>query len=115
VRVRPHFVAHLALGAISLGVGAAHARGHSALAVAFWRAALLGLAAGVLGAIVPRRLARIERSAKLPEELGFALRDLDVRVFRELSGTSDLLKGLWARLLGPFSRSPIVLARVAVL
>jgi Fe-S-cluster-containing dehydrogenase component len=114
VRLRPHFIAHLAIGSLCLGVGAAHARGHSALALAFWGSALLGLAAGVLGAVVPRRLARIERSAKLPEELGSALRDLDARVFRELSGTSDLLKGLWVRLLGPFSRSPLVLARVCV-
>lgn len=114
VRVRPHFVAHLAIGAACLGVGAAHARGHSALALAFWGSALLGLAAGVLGALVPRRLARIERSAKLPEELGAALRDLDARLFRELSGTSDLLKGLWVKLLGPFSRSSLVLARVCV-
>ena len=113
-RVRPHFIAHLAIGATSLGVGLAHARGYSALALAFWGAALLGLAAGVLGALVPRRLARIERSAKLPEELGGALRDLDARVFRELSGTSDLLKGLWIRLLGPFSSSPFVLLRVCV-
>jgi Fe-S-cluster-containing dehydrogenase component len=113
-RLRPHFVAHLALGATSLGVALAHARGHSALALAFWGAAALGIAAGVLGALVPRRLARIERSAKLPEELGAALRDLDARVFRELSGTSDLLKGLWVRLLGPFSRSPLVLARVCL-
>jgi Fe-S-cluster-containing dehydrogenase component len=113
-RLRPHFVAHLAIGATSLGVGLAHARGHSALAIAFWGAALLGLAAGVLGVLVPRRLARIERSAKLPEELGGALRDLDARVFRELSGTSDLLKGLWVKLLGPFSRSPLVLAQVCL-
>jgi ferredoxin len=114
-RVRPHFVAHLAIGATSLGVGLAHARGSSALALAFWGAALLGLAAGVLGVLVPHRLARIERSAKLPEELGSALRDLDTRVFRELSGTSDLLKGLWVRLLGPFARSPLVLLRVCAL
>ncbi len=113
-RVRPHFVAHLAIGTKIHRIAPAHARGHSALAAAFWAAALLGLAAGVLGVIVPRRLARIERSAKLPEELGGALRDLDVRVFRELSGTSDLLKGLWARLLGPFSRSPIVLLATCV-
>ncbi|HEX4515699.1 MAG TPA: cyclic nucleotide-binding domain-containing protein, partial [Polyangiaceae bacterium] len=113
-RVRPHFVAHLAIGTTSLGVAAAHARGHSALALAFWGAALLGLAAGALGATVPRRLARIERSAKLPEELGSALRDLDARVFRELSGTSDLLKGLWSRLLEPFSRSALVLVATCV-
>jgi Fe-S-cluster-containing dehydrogenase component len=112
VRVRPHFVAHLAIGTTSLGVAAAHTRGHSALALAFWGAALLGLFAGVLGAFVPQRLARIERSAKLPEELAAALRDVDARVFRELSGTSDLLKGLWARMLGPFARSPFVLFRM---
>jgi len=114
VRVRPHFVAHLAIGATSLGVGLAHARGHSALAIAFWGAAFLGLFAGILGVLVPRRLARIERSAKLPEELGEALRDVDARVFRELSGTSDLLKGLWVRLLGPFAHSPFVFLRVCI-
>jgi len=62
----------------------------------------------------PMGTATLERSAKLPEELGEALRDVDARVFRELSGTSDLLKGLWVRLLGPFAHSPLVFLRVCV-
>ncbi len=112
---RPHFVAHLALGLVSLGIGAAHAgtpSRASALALAFWGAGLLGALAGTLGALVPRRLARLERFARLPEELSGAVRELDARVFRELSGTSDLLKGLYERILRPFSRSPFALFAV---
>jgi Fe-S-cluster-containing dehydrogenase component len=112
---RPHFVAHLAVGTASLGVALAHARGHSALAVGFWCAALLGALAGAAAALVPRRLARIERAALLPEEIGEALERVDARVFRDLSGRSDLLKGLYQRVLRPFSRSPLVLARACVL
>jgi hypothetical protein len=112
---RPHFVAHLALGVVSLGVAAAHAHGTSALAIAFWGAAGMGALAGVTGAIIPRRLARIERTARLPEELGGAMREIDARLFRELSGTSDLLKGLYQRILRPFSRSIPALARICLM
>jgi Fe-S-cluster-containing dehydrogenase component len=108
--VRPHFVFHIACGVLTAGVAAAHARGHSGLAIVFWSATFLGAAAGLVGWLAPRRLARIERTALLPEELRDRLREIDARVFRDLSGKSDLLKGLYTRLIGPFSRSPTALA-----
>ncbi|HEY1956808.1 MAG TPA: cyclic nucleotide-binding domain-containing protein [Polyangiaceae bacterium] len=110
--VRPHFVVHLGLGAASFGVAIAHAGGTSALAVAFWACAILGALAGTLGKLVPPRLARIERKALLPEEIAEQLALLDARVFRDLTGRSDLLKGLYARVLRPFSSSPFVLASI---
>ncbi len=113
-RVRPHFVVHLGVGVAALGVAAAHARGHSPLAISFWAVAGLGMLAGLVGFLAPKRLARIERSALLPEELGERIREQDARVFRDLSGKSDLLKGLYARVLRPFSRSILVLAHVCV-
>lgn len=111
---RPHFIAHVALGLLTLGVAAAHTRGHSALAIAFYAATALGALAGALGALVPKRLARIEREALLPEEIAPKLADVDARVFRDLSGTSDLLKGLFARILRPYSRSVVVLVKTCV-
>jgi len=110
----PHFVAHLLCGILCAGVAAAHARGHSALAIAFWSATALGGAAGLVGWVAPKRLARIERTALLPEELGERIRELDARVFRDLSGRSDLLKGLYARVLRPFSRSTATLVAFCV-
>src|SRR4029079_15975391 len=50
-----------------------------------------------------------------PEELAEAIRACDERVFRELSGTSDLLKGLYGRILRPFSRSSLTLGAICVL
>ena len=112
--VRPHFVVHIAAGIACMFVAAAHARGHSALALAFWSATGLGAAAGMAGWLVPKRLARLERAALLPEELAARVRELDARVFRDLSGKSDLLKGLYARVLRPYSRSLGVLGALCV-
>jgi len=110
-RARPHFVAHVAIGMVTLGVAATHARGHSALALAFWSAAGLGALSAAFGALVPKRLARLERAAILPEEIAAKIAELDARVFRDLSGTSDLLKGLYAKIIQPYARSTFVLAR----
>ncbi len=115
LRVRPHFVVHVAVGLLTLGVAATHAHGYSALAIAFWGATALGALAGALGVLVPKRLARIERDALLPEEIGPKLAEVDARVFRDLSGTSDLLKGIYARILRPYSRSTFVLATTCLL
>jgi Fe-S-cluster-containing dehydrogenase component len=113
-RTRPHFIAHVSVGIVALGVGAAHARGHGALALAFFFTSGMGALAGVLGAFVPKRLARLERSALLPEEIAPRLAEIDARAFRDLSGTSDLLKGLYARVFSPYSRSLAVLAGACV-
>jgi hypothetical protein len=51
----------------------------------------------------------------LPEEISAKLAALDSRVFRDLSGTSDLLKGLYEKILRPYSRSMIVLAKTCVI
>ncbi len=112
--VRPHYVAHVALGTASLGVAFAHARALTPLGVAFWGSALLGAIAASLAKLVPPRLARIERKALLPEEIAGALEAVDARLYRDLSGRSDLLKGLYGRVLRPFSSSPLVLASICV-
>ena len=91
-----------------------HASGTSALAIAFWACAGLGAIAAALAKLVPPRLARIERSALLPEEIPEALAHVDARIFRDLTGRSDLLKGLYARVLRPFSSSLVVLASICV-
>ncbi|HSQ67534.1 MAG TPA: cyclic nucleotide-binding domain-containing protein [Polyangiaceae bacterium] len=116
---RPHYLAHLGLGVLSFGVAAAHARpnepGASALGLAVFVTGALGVVAALLGVAVPRRLTALERAAILPEQTGERGRELDARLFRDLTGKSDLLKGLYARVLRPFARSPWVLARMVVL
>lgn len=111
--VRPHYRAHLALG----GLAAAVALGHAPLrgAATVGGALLLGLLAtcvlGALGAVayatVPRRLARLERRALLPEDYPGARDALVDRLHRELSGTSDLVKALADRVLLPYATSPL--------
>ncbi len=114
-KTRAHFIAHLAIGMLTLGVAATHARTHSALAIAFWSAAFFGLLTATLFAVIPKRLACIQRNVVLPEEIDAKLAALDSRVFRDLSGTSDLLKGLYAKILGPYSRSIVVLVMTCVI
>ncbi|HEY4121161.1 MAG TPA: cyclic nucleotide-binding domain-containing protein, partial [Byssovorax sp.] len=101
-KVAPALAIHVALGVVTLGLALAHApwppRGGNASG-----AALLGLlvatsaaAAFVVAAykIVPRRLARIERRAALPEDYAAARRGLVDRLYRAASGRSDVVKKL---------------------
>jgi Fe-S-cluster-containing dehydrogenase component len=116
-RVRPHLVAHVALGLVTLGLALAHAprissRGRpplstsgSALLVALGLASGLGLVAVALHRVLPRRLARLERRGGLPESHELERAELRSRLFREASGKSELVKGLLERALLPYARA----------
>jgi hypothetical protein len=103
-------VAHLALGALSFGVVAAHggvaiASGVAgALQIAFVACGVLGVLAGTSYLVVPRLLARTEREGALPEELGHKLAEVEKKIFRELTGKPESIKLLYARILRPYAR-----------
>jgi hypothetical protein len=125
VRLRPWFVAHIALGVIAVLACAAHAgaRLPSNAAGALSLAILGAVVTGAFGAIayraLPPRLARIERGGALPEDLPARARALDDQAFRGLTGRTELLKTVFARILRPYARNklgPLVLvARGATL
>jgi Fe-S-cluster-containing dehydrogenase component len=110
-RLRPWYAAHLGLGAAAMGLGAAHAGLRvapnlaGALALVFWLTAASGILGGAAYALLPRVLSRLERAGALPEDLRALGRSLDERLFRELSGRSELVKTVFARLLRPYHES----------
>ncbi len=117
-RLRGHYRAHLVLGVLLAGVTTAHvgAHVHPNLAGALSLAMALALATGVLGGLLyfgaPSLLSRIERKGNLPEDLPHRQRELDERLFRELTGRSDVVKALYRRVLAPYVRSPWSTARL---
>ena len=109
---RPHAIAHLALGTLLVGAVAAHSGGRippgasGALLVAFLVASATGALAALAYALLPRALARVEREARLPEDLPIRARELRERTFGALTGRSDGTKALYARLLAPYASAP---------
>jgi Fe-S-cluster-containing dehydrogenase component len=124
-RLRPHAVAHMALGTLALGVVAAHVGARvapnaaGALLGAFAAASATGIAVAVAYRLVPRALSRVERKARLPEDLAARARDLDDRAFGALTGRSEATKLVYARWLAPYARAPLggvaLVARAATL
>ena len=113
--VRPQLTAHLAIGLVTAGLALAHApwprSGRptlgGALHLVFWATALAGGLTALAYRLVPRRLARIERTAALPEDFAAARRELVDRLYREVSGKSELVKKIVEKILLPYARSPL--------
>jgi Fe-S-cluster-containing dehydrogenase component/CRP-like cAMP-binding protein len=111
--VRPHYLAHLVLGLFALVASAGHAplRGGasvaSALLFALAASGVAGIAAALAYALLPRRLARLERAALLPEDFDAAEAQLVDRLHRELSGTSELVKAIAGKVLVPYAKHPL--------
>ena len=105
------YVAHLALGLLALGAVVGHTHGASpgnaagALAIAMELALATGLLGAVLHGVLPARLARLERGSVLPEELVGRRREIDERIFTQLSGRSEVVKTLYGRVLRPYRAS----------
>ncbi|MDB4939178.1 MAG: Formate dehydrogenase beta subunit [Labilithrix sp.] len=105
---RTLYVAHLALGIVALGATFAHTHGAApgnvagALALAMSLALATGLLGAALHVVLPARLARLERGSVLPEELVHRRREVDERIFTQLSGRSELVKTLYGRVLRPY-------------
>jgi hypothetical protein len=112
-RVRPHAVAHMALGTLALGLVAAHVGRHvapnvaGALLAAFAMASVTGIAAAIAYRVIPRAVSRVERRARLPEDLAPRARELDERAFGALTGRSEAMKAVYARWLAPYARAPL--------
>jgi Fe-S-cluster-containing dehydrogenase component len=105
-RVRPHFVAHLAIGLVTTGFVISHVHRVAsniagALVLAFAVTALTGIFGAFVYAILPPRLSRLERKGTLPEELAHSGEEL----FRALSGSSELVKAVYAKVLRPYERA----------
>jgi Fe-S-cluster-containing dehydrogenase component/CRP-like cAMP-binding protein len=105
------YIAHLAIGVLALAATLAHTHGRvpDDRAGALTLAMLVALATGAFGAVVhvllPPRLARLERGSVLPEELAARRRELDERIFTQLSGRSEVVKTLYGRVLRPYRRA----------
>jgi Fe-S-cluster-containing dehydrogenase component len=107
---RPHYVAHLVLGLFAMGVAMAHAPGAlptagGALFVALMLAGASGVALAGAYALVPSRLARIERKSLLPEDFAKEREAVTTRLYRAISGKSDVVKALADKVLLPYARS----------
>jgi Fe-S-cluster-containing dehydrogenase component/CRP-like cAMP-binding protein len=110
--VRPQLTIHLLVGLASLGMVLAHGGGRfgwssgGALAIAWFASATCGGIAALCYALVPPRLARIERVAALPEDFAPARRELVDQLYGGVSGRSDVVKKLFERVLVPYLRRP---------
>lgn len=108
---RASAIVHLAMGVLAVGVVAAHASGRAppnvagGALVAFLIASLTGGLAGLAYAVVPTRLARLERRARLPEDLPPRARELEERTFGALTGRGTASQALYARVLSPYAES----------
>jgi hypothetical protein len=108
---RALYVAHLALGVLALGAVLGHTHGSmpgnaaGALAIAMTLALVSGLLGAAIHVVLPPRLARLERGSVLPEELVARRREIDERIFTQLSGRSEVVKTLYGRVLRPYRAS----------
>lgn len=110
---RTHAVAHLSLGVVTGGLVVSHAawrlppNAAGAALLAFAIASATGVLAGVSYAVLPRRLSRVERRARLPEDLSPRAHELEDRTFGALTGRPAATKALYARALGPYAAAPL--------
>lgn len=114
-RVRPMLAVHLALGFVALGLVATHASMidwwprsvGSALRLSFLSTTGFGIWMAIAYRWLPSRLARIERTAALPEDFSTARRELMDRLYRDVSGKSDLVKKIFEKILVPYTKQPL--------
>lgn len=110
-RVRPFVQAHIGLGFVGLAASVAHAgprvsgTASGSLYLAWLLLCTLGLWGAAAYRVVPRMLGRIEREGALPEDLPARREALVDRLYRELSGRSELVKSVAQRVLLPYGRS----------
>jgi Fe-S-cluster-containing dehydrogenase component/CRP-like cAMP-binding protein len=112
-RLRPQLTIHLCLGLLALGLALAHggprftASSGGVLLSALFASGVFGVLAGICYAVVPRRLARIERSAALPEDYGALGRELRDQLYGGVTGKSELVKKIFEKVLVPYLRRPL--------
>jgi Fe-S-cluster-containing dehydrogenase component/CRP-like cAMP-binding protein len=112
-RLRPWFIAHIALGVLAVGAVVAHAGGRippniaGALHLAFWGAAITGIFGAIAFRVLPSWLSRIEHAGALPEDLRGRKDEIDRVTFTELTGKSEIVKTLFARVLRPYAHRTV--------
>ncbi len=112
-RLKPLAQAHVLLGLFATAAVATHAGPAigsgvtGALALAFWLTALSGVFGALAYRLLPARLSRIERKGALPEDLAPERELLFDRLYRAISGKSELVKKLADRVLLPYARAPL--------
>lgn len=111
-RVEPQLHLHLALGLVTAGLALAHAppklpsiSAGSALSFTFFATSVIGILTALAYRFLPERLSRIERTAALPEDFRTARKGLLDRLYREVSGKSELVKKLFEKILVPYTKS----------
>ncbi len=114
-----HYAIHVLVGVTTFGAALGHASAGGrattlarAALFAFVAAAGSGVIASAIFRFVPRRLSRLTRHEWLPEDAPARARLLSERITIELSGKSDLVKAVFARVLDPYRRSPWTLMRI---
>lgn len=117
---RPHYVAHLASGVLSFALVAGHAlaaphsaSGRIALFAFGWLVAT-GAVAGCAYVALPRAASRLEREGRLPEDVPRAREQLERKIFRALSGRSDVVKKVYDMVLAPYRASRLGIAALVV-
>jgi hypothetical protein len=112
-RVRPFYLLHLGLGllvpgAVALHTGLRMPPGRTgALQLAFWATVVVGLWGAFVYRAIPRRLARLERAGALPEDLARERDNLIDRLYRGLSGRTELVKQIADKILLPYASAPL--------
>jgi Fe-S-cluster-containing dehydrogenase component/CRP-like cAMP-binding protein len=110
-RVRPHLIAHLAIGAALPAAVVAHAglrmpaSPGGALAAALAVATAFGALAALAYRFVPRALTRLERTGALPEDLPVEREALEARLYAAITGKSDRIKALADHVVLPYARA----------
>jgi Fe-S-cluster-containing dehydrogenase component len=110
-KMRPLVVVHVGLGLGAMVAVVAHAGSRVSLSVggllhlSFWTVAGLGLLGTCVYRYGPRALGRLEREGMLPEDFAGHREALTDRLYRDLSGRSELCKTIAARVAVPYSRS----------
>ena len=110
--VRPLMGVHVVLGCIALAGALAHAGTRfeglaGVLYGSFVGAALLGVLGALLYWWVPPALTRLERDGALPEDLRGKREALVDKLYKDVHGSSDVVKALLQRQLLPYIRSPL--------
>lgn len=117
---RGAYAVHVALGWVAMAAAVGHGgvvwRGSSgaALSAALLLAVGLGAVAGGIYVWGPRRLARLQRVAPGPDGYGARDRRLSDALFGAVSGRSEVVKALFARVVVPYLRQPLGGIRLAV-
>lgn len=110
--MKPMLTAHVAIGWLTLALALSHApvafgkgTAPQLLLLALVVTTAVGGAMALAYRLAPGRLARIERTAVLPEDFASEQRALVDRLYRSVSGRSEVVKKLAERILLPYARS----------